>query len=232
MHHVFQRFIDLISVAENPADFRDAIATAAAALDLSCLAYLVLLRDGDSTPSLISTYPRRWTTHYLENRYQRIDPVIMEVLRNPEPFRWGVDLDWRTRSQAQQQLLDEASQFGIRFGFTIPIHDGRGPIAALSFASEHRRVSFESCIASQARVLQLMALYFHAHAHRKLNSESSSGKLPLSRRELECLEWASRGKSSWEIGKIQRAEVELLRPTDKVFTRLISIVGFPYQSAN
>jgi hypothetical protein len=64
----------------------------------------------------------------------------------------------------KQGLLDEASQFGIRFGFTVPIHDGRGPIAALTFAADQQRPQFENCINSHARVLQLMAMYFHAHA--------------------------------------------------------------------
>jgi len=202
MHLVFQKFIDLLSAAEDSTDFRAAIATAAAALDLSCFAYLALPRDLDSKPCLISSYPLGWTSHYLQHRYQRIDPVISNALHNPEPFRWGIDFNSAFLSAAQQQLLDEASQFGIKFGFTVPIHDGHGPIAALTFASDHRSVPFENCVNSQARVLQLMALYFHAHARRKLSSATRTGRTLLSARELECLEWASQGKSAWEIGQI------------------------------
>ena len=40
MHHIFQRFIDLLSTAEDSADFHEAIAVTAGALDLSCFAYL------------------------------------------------------------------------------------------------------------------------------------------------------------------------------------------------
>src|SRR5947207_362059 len=39
-------------------------------------------------------------------------------------------------SSVQQELLCKASQYGIRFGFTVPIHEGRGPIAALTFATD------------------------------------------------------------------------------------------------
>lgn len=53
-----------------------------------------------------------------------------------------------------------------------------------------------------ARVLQLMAMYFHAHVRRKLSSERKIGCILLSSRELECLEWAAQGKSAWEIGCI------------------------------
>src|SRR5690349_10948459 len=118
MHRVFQNFIDLLSIAEDLQGFSKAMADSAAALDLSCFAYLALQRAEEDKPRLISTYPSRWTAHYLRNNYQIIDPVITEALQTPEPFRWGVDFRSRFTSMAQQQLLDEAAHFGIRFGFT------------------------------------------------------------------------------------------------------------------
>ena len=202
MHRIFQRFIDLLSAAEDAAGFSDAMAVTAAALDLSCFAYLWLPPHLHGKPRLITTYPEQWTSHYLRSRYERIDPVITQALQSPEPFQWGVDLPSPFSSPNQQRLLDEASQFGIRTGFTVPIHDGRGSIAALTFAANQREASFEHCINSHARVLQLMAIYFHAHVRRKLSDENRIGEILLSPREFECLKWAAQGKSSWEIGLI------------------------------
>jgi LuxR family transcriptional activator of conjugal transfer of Ti plasmids len=202
MHRVFQKFIDHLSAAESEADFSELMANTAAALDLSCFAYLALPSAGSGKPGLISTYPTQWTSHYLRNNYERIDPVIREAIKAREPFRWGVDLPFQHSSQTQRRLFDEASQFGIRFGFTVPLHDGRGPIAALTFASDERRRSFETCIDTHARVLQLMAMYFHSHARRKLNPSRVVEGVALTPREFECLEWAAQGKSSWEIGCI------------------------------
>lgn len=202
MHRVFQNFIDLLSSAEDLHDFSKAMANTASDLDLSCFAYLALPKAREQKPRLISTYPSSWTAHYLRNRYQIIDPVIREALQTPEPFRWGADFRAISSSKAQQQLFDEAAQFGIRVGFTVPIHDGHGPVAALTFAADERRPSFEKRIDSYARVLQLMAMYFHAHVRRKLAYERDVGEVRLSPRELECLKWASRGKSAWEIGCI------------------------------
>lgn len=201
MHRVFQTFIDALTAAKGVQDFSSAMADTATALDLSCFAYLALQRPGRK-PRLISTYPSEWTIHYLRNNYQTIDPIIREALLTPEPFRWGRDFQSRTTSMAQQQLFDEAAQFGIRCGFTIPIHDGRGPIAALTFATDQREVPFENCIKSHARVLQLMAMFFHSHVRRKLANRTKLGEIVLSRRELECLEWASQGKSASDIGCI------------------------------
>jgi LuxR family transcriptional activator of conjugal transfer of Ti plasmids len=202
MHRVFHDFIDLLSTAEYPQDFCKAMAHAATALDLSCFAYLALKRAEEEEPRLISTYPSQWTDHYLRNSYQAIDPVVAQALRTPEPFRWGIDSGSRLSSTAEQKLFDEAAQFGIRFGYTVPIHDGHGPIAALTFAADARRPHFERCIDSNGRVLQLMAMYFHAHVRRELEKDRFVNRARLSPRELECLEWASRGKSAWETGCI------------------------------
>ena len=202
MHHIFQKFIDLLSAADNSADFSELMTITAAALDLSCFAYLLLPDTPKGPPRLISTYPSQWTAHYLRQNYERIDPVVAEAVQTPEPFRWGIDVPSEYRSPAQRQLLDEASQFGIRLGFTVPIHDGRGPIAALTFAADRQAAGFERCITLHSRVLQLMAMYFHAHVSRKLTADYRIDGVRLSPREFECLEWATRGKSAWEIGRI------------------------------
>ena len=47
-----------------------------------------------------------------------------------------------------------------------------------------------------------MAMYFHAHARRKLVADHLVNGVMLSPREMECLRWAAQGKSAWETGKI------------------------------
>jgi DNA-binding CsgD family transcriptional regulator len=136
------------------------------------------------------------------NRYERIDPVVQQVVRKAEPLEWGFGMTTAGPLEPQRQLLDEAAEFGIRCGFTIPIHDARGPIAALTFASDGRRQSFERCTKEHKRVLQLMAMYFHAHAKYTIMTPRTLGGAFLSPREFECLEWAAQGKSAWETGQI------------------------------
>jgi LuxR family transcriptional regulator, activator of conjugal transfer of Ti plasmids len=91
----------------------------------------------------------------------------------------------------------------ITHGFTIPIHDGRGPIAAVTFAADdNRNAVFSRRVEANEQVLQLMAMYFHAHARRKISPTRIINGVSLSPREFECLEWAAQGKSAWEIGHI------------------------------
>src|SRR3546814_4076162 len=114
------------------------MADVAAAFELPCFAYLSLPpRSGSSKPQLISSYPVAWTSHYLASRYERVDPVIRQAASTPQPFEWGLGCGPERLSRQQKQLLDEAAAFGIRCGFTIPIHDNRGVIAAVTRSEEH-----------------------------------------------------------------------------------------------
>lgn len=200
MHRVFQSFIDGLANSADTTDLRNVLAAAGAALDLNCFAYLSLPCRRGERPQLISTYPTGWTETYLQNHYQKIDPVIAEALTNLEPFEWGLGLSSKSLTRLQQEFLEEAAQFGIRCGFTIPIHDSRRPIAAVTFAADEPSQVFQRCIDCNKRVLQLMAMYFHANACRKLLPQRIVDGVSLSPREFECLEWAAQGKSAWDIG--------------------------------
>lgn len=75
-------------------------------------------------------------------------------------------------------------------------------VAAVTFAGNQREAQFERFVTSNPRMLQLMAMFFHSHVRRKLASDLRVDGAALSAREFECLEWAARGKSAWDIGRI------------------------------
>lgn len=202
MRRTFQAYVDRLMECQEEGELRQSMADTAAALDLSCFAYLALPNELTDTPVLISNYPTIWTTHYVQMRYERLDPVIVQALREPEPFQWGLGFGPVENSAAGQQVFEEAARFGIRCGFTIPVHDTTGAIAAITFAADARRSSFERVVERHAGVLQLMAMYFHAHASRKLPSRRKIDGILLSPREIECLKWAAEGKSAWDTSRI------------------------------
>src|SRR3546814_9206466 len=86
MHRVFQAFIDRLAESVDAVALRDAMTHAAAAFDLNCFAYLSMPHRAEIGPQIISTYPSDWTGHYLESRYERLDPVILQASRATEPF--------------------------------------------------------------------------------------------------------------------------------------------------
>ncbi|WP_369726298.1 autoinducer binding domain-containing protein [Bradyrhizobium sp. LLZ17] len=127
------------------------MADVTAALNLSCFAYLALPSRPGGTPNLISTYPSCWIALYLQRGYESIDPVVRRAIRQSKPFRWGLGFEPGIRSESERALFEEAAKFGIRCGFTFPIHDDQGGIAALSFASHEHRIGFDARYLSTLR---------------------------------------------------------------------------------
>jgi DNA-binding CsgD family transcriptional regulator len=201
MYRAFQTFVDRLTESSDLLSLEESMAEVSAALHLSHFAYLALPAEHADAPVLISNYPAPWTAYYMRRRYERLDPVIVQAVRDTQPFRWGLGAAPRTQSETERDLFEQAAKFGIRCGFTVPIHDSKGAVAAVSFATDDLNIPFERSTNDHAQVLQLLAMYFHAHVRRMLSLDSAAG-VSLSPRELECLEWSSRGKSAWEIGTI------------------------------
>lgn len=202
MDRIFRTFIDsLNSNADVPA-LRTAMAEIAAALDLGVFAYLFAGRQSNAEVKLISNYPAAWTSHYLAKGYEEIDPVVDMAGQTHEPFRWGREYQCCQLRDSQFQLLEEAANFGIRCGFTIPIHDPLSRIASVTFAADDCHPKFTRCVEKHQSLLQLLAILFHSRARLALAPERSVSGIILSPREYECLEWAARGKSAWDIGCI------------------------------
>jgi DNA-binding CsgD family transcriptional regulator len=202
MRRLFQTFVDGLVESRDSESLRQSMAEIATALDLCCFAYLSVPRDLNAEPLLISTYPSSWTAHYLRHRYERFDPVVVRALQDPQPFEWGLGIGSVTYSEKERELFEEAARFGIRHGFTIPVHDSTGAVAAVTFAADDQRPHFKRSIYLHKRILHLMAMYFHAHARRKLVTDDLINGIRLSPREIECLNWAAQGKSAWETGRI------------------------------
>ncbi|ESX66332.1 LuxR family transcriptional regulator [Mesorhizobium sp. LSHC414A00] len=202
MQDVFHRFVEQIADSADATDLRNALGEIASSLDLPSFAYLFPSLGKGRKVRLISTYPQPWTSHYLHSQYEKIDPVIHQARGRQETFSWDAHASDLELTTLQRQLMDEATQFGIRCGFTIPIHDSGGLFAALTFASDERQPLFFRVIDRYERALELIAIFFHLHARRKLSDGRIVDGVVLSRREIECLKWAARGKTAWEIGRI------------------------------
>ncbi|WP_348628553.1 LuxR family transcriptional regulator [Mesorhizobium sp. WSM3882] len=176
------------------------MADVASGLDLLTFAYLSFSPRSDGKTTLISNYPAPWTARYLENRYQSVDPVIMRARRGGCPFRWGSDLSGEGAAGAQ--VFEEAAQFGICCGMTIPIIDHRGNFAAITFAADKPDTAFFRAAERHIEGLPYFATCFHMFVRHRLSGDRMIDGVLLTPREYECLQWAEQGKSDWEIGCI------------------------------
>lgn len=202
VNRVFQNFVETLSCGPDVTALRTAMGEAAEAFGLNRFAYLLSPHESPADVRLISNYPSEWTEYYIANGYDRVDPVIARVQQSDEPFQWGSGLWSVSLVDREHQLMDEAATYGIRCGFTLPVSDGSSRFAAVTFAADQCPRKFRRCFEMHRQVLHLLAVMFHSEARRALAPKRSVGGVLLSPREFECLEWAARGKSAWDIGQI------------------------------
>ena len=202
MFHIFLDYIERLSKAEDAASLQDALKTVAECYELPTFAYLLMPESAKASAKLISTYPPHWTDHYLSSGYERTDPIILRSGRDIQPFDWGVD-SAEGADQQTRRFFNEASDFGIRYGFTIPIHDKFG-FAAITFATDRWHPSFGLNIWSNIHLLQFAAILFHLHARKRLGPPFIINGALLTPREYECLCYAAQGKSAWAMSRIQK----------------------------
>lgn len=201
MQRIFETFLDRLHHSVDEADLRDTMEWTAEMLGLPTFAYLALPSKSETVPKLISNYPIGWTSRYLNEGYERIDPVMERTSCNENPFHWGTQFGPPQLSRKQCQLFDEAAEFGIRQGLTIPVHDRRGNIAAITFASDEN-VAFGKMACRYEQGLQLIATCFHVELRRRIKRGRVVDGIRLTSREFECLQWAAHGKSARDTGEI------------------------------
>lgn len=202
MQRVYEAFLESLSESVDGQDLERSMASLLDAFEVSRFAYLSFSSRVQGQPRLISNYPTNWTSFYLDQRYDAIDPVINFARYSKEPFRWGKQFGCDTHTRSQKRFLDEAAEFGICSGLTIPIHDRRGGMAALTFAANEDFPALLRMSYRYHRAFQLIATCLHVHARRTHTDLRLVDGVQLTRREFECLQWAAKGKSAWEIGQI------------------------------
>lgn len=202
MHNVFQRFVDRLAAKPDPSMLADVLSETLTVLDLTSFAYLLLPTEPEEAARLVSNYPAAWTEHYMANGYSSIDPVILQARKIPRSFTWGPEADLHLRPESQIEFFEEAAGFGIRSGFTLPIHDGPRYVAALTLSVDARQRTLDSIVERYEPTLQLVATLFHRSARRVLIADRIVDGVALSPREYECLDWSAKGKTAWEISVI------------------------------
>jgi len=202
MGRIFQDFVDALASGPDRADLYAAMRNIAQAFELSSFAYIFASAKSPEEVKLISNYPETWTSRYLARGYDAQDPVIYRTKETMDPFEWGLGAPHEPGKARHSAFMEEAASFGVACGFTIPISDPSCRFAALSFAAERHSPALRASFERQKQVLQLLAILFHAKARVALSARALVGGVYLSRRESECLSWAAKGKSAWEIGRI------------------------------
>ena len=154
---------------------------------------------------ILSGYPSNWMQHYVERDYQQIDPITQHCRAHMTPLTWNPELlahgDTPQMRDNSSRFFSEASEFGIVSGVSAPIH-GLGcqwGVLSLASASEYDAKQLKPVTPH----VFMLACYMHEIGHKfALEANASGQEQRLTTREIECLSWASEGKTSWEIGRL------------------------------
>lgn len=105
------------------------------------------------------TYPEGWVDRYWEADHHINDPIFQNATRTCLPYSWADMTDNLYITPDQQAIFDEAKEFGLREGLSIPIHKPGGDISLLSFSGNLSRQDFRQIWYYHKRKFTLMGLY-------------------------------------------------------------------------
>ncbi|MER9329757.1 LuxR family transcriptional regulator [Mesorhizobium sp. M0488] len=197
------RFLDQADGIGQSEGLFDRLSTFALTFDCPWVAYGSLALRGDQKfarrdRAVILNFPDEWQKRYVERGYDRIDPIAKVSRKRADAFRWSEIYNDASTTDDERRVFDEAAMFGLKSGISVPLHDPDGTFVVTSFARS-KDLEFEN---RTVTYLQIAAFHFHRRISSLVNSHYIVEPPGLSHREKECILWAARGKTSWEIGEI------------------------------
>jgi len=146
----------------------------------------------------IHNWPKGWYDRYTSHDYLHSDPVIRKLRSTLTPVVWSEAPYDPSVDKGAYLVMNEAREFKLRNGLSVPIYTLSGDQAGVSFGGEHFELSEEDKAA-----LHLIAIYGHGRvsALRRPRGGDSGKKIArLSPREIEILQWVAAGRTSADIG--------------------------------
>jgi len=143
-------------------------------------------------------FPAGYVDAYVQNRWEKIDPVLACTLRATRPFFWS-DVEKTPLDSNQTEFMSACRELSVHSGVMFPFH---GPHQRLDVVSISRRIPDAPNL---ERVSVLQAITAQAWGRYQELSEERVFVDPeplLTPRELEILKRCKDGKSRPEIGEI------------------------------
>lgn len=164
--------------------------------------YVLRPPAGMPAPQNMRSYPEEWLDHYDASNYALIDPAFSKAAMTVLPFKWDLLYGHPETSDRGRRLFNEAEEFGLRVGVSVPIHGPANGLAVLSVASAQRGDMLQARWEQTLDDLMIVGARLHEAQLQRAAAENDYAEPNLTDRERECLTWTSRGKTSWEVGEI------------------------------
>lgn len=195
-------FVRDVAEIRSEAELADALRAVAGELGFSyfALTHHVDIRQAPQPAIRLHNYPPGWADWFDEHRLGPSDPVHRASDLTSVGFTWSqlprlIELTPRDR-----EILERAGWNGIGDGFTVPAHVPGESNGSCSFATR----SGEPVPEEHLAVAQLVGAFAFEAARRLWRMRRPDGPAPrrLTERQRDCVLWAARGKTDWEIARV------------------------------
>jgi LuxR family quorum-sensing system transcriptional regulator CciR len=147
----------------------------------------------------IHNYPSDWERWFDDQGLGAGDPVHRASHMTSVGFPWSRLDEMIPLSARDRQVLEAARKEGIGDGFTVPAHVPGEAHGSVSFAAE----AGMPMPGDYLPLMQLAGAFAFEAARRIQRIREPVAPTPrLTDRQRECVMWAARGKSDWEIAQI------------------------------
>jgi DNA-binding CsgD family transcriptional regulator len=189
--------------ARTPAELTEALQRAFALFGFDYFRVVEAISDGEARALryVVGRVDLQWETLYAEERLARQDPRLRRALISSEPFFLSEVLAGADVQASEQIMLTRAQQFGISESYVLPHRDADNRRFAVVLIGPGRKIDgiYRVAVHTLSWAFLLAAMKIEA----ALDGGAESADRPtLTIRQLQCLEWSRRGKSSADIGKI------------------------------
>lgn len=161
-------------------------------------AYVALNKNGSKRPLIISNYPEAWVNKYQKEWLHMKDPVIKLAQQRLKSFSWRREgiIDYNN----PKSIFYKSSQHNILYGHSWMVHGLSDDVGILNFNFEDKEqedfIDKKTTYISQSLLTEV-----HHELTSKINPKPTK-KQKLSKKQIEVLHWASKGKTYYEIGII------------------------------
>lgn len=197
------QFIRIVEAARNADDLQSALGSVSAELGFQhfALTHHVDVRRAGAGAIRLHNYPAQWADYYDRHALGVSDPVHRASHVTSIGFCWSRIPTMIALTAGDRRVLEMGREQGIGDGFTVPAHVPGESRGSCSFANEAGRP-----IRIEMLPLAQLAGAFAFEAARRLSMPRGHGRAEaapsLTDRQRDCVLWAARGKSDWEISRI------------------------------
>lgn len=152
----------------------------------------------------LNNYPENWMKYYLDNGFDKIDPVISYCRQKVGSFTWDEMSSNLNLTKKQKTCLNLGREAELLNGVCTPLW-GPQRFAGVGLASSNDKDATDSRPATLDHITALCNHFYlvfqRRHDGTTLNNDNLENVF-LTPKEYEVLTWAARGKSNNDIGDI------------------------------